>query len=284
MKRIPPTVWKRIRTGWKWGLTFFVSLCTVGGFMIPLLGIKITGQAAAAIAATVVMSAIFVAYYYGKSVQLPMRVVDELSMDKHYTVSYCNSASLREADEMTRPFFRNAFVPFDRIEQWRMKNGRGFVAIHNETGELCACFVIIGLAGSFLDQFITGNVVESQIDGNIVLPYEEMIQQNRIYISGVVVKDAGSHLGCKRAKVMIWVMLKYIQKMFGIQKTRTFYALSLTHESEKLLHTMGFQQCCDKSSRMDDHDFYSIVLDTRKWKELNMRTGDYSQMVTIRWD
>lgn len=283
MKRIQPSIVTRIVVGWRVGLGFLLGTCSVVGLLISPNFVQLNVYGISSILIGIPIASILIAYLYGKSKQLPMCIIDELSKDKRYTVSLCTNERLREADEMTRHSFGNSFIPADRIEQWRMKNNEGFIALTNEDNELCACFVIIGLSRSFVDQFIVGKVTEHEIDSRIVLSFDEMKRESRTYISGVVVKDPHSLLAGKRVNVMIWVMLKYIQKVFGLGKVRTFYAVALNKESEKLLYAMKFELCCDKSSRRDGHNLYRIDLDRKKWEALIMQFGDYSKMVTFNW-
>lgn len=286
IKHIKPNVFVRIYNGWKVGISTIVGLSTVGGFLLALflpqnydLYDKITAFL------IIISIGIFAAYLRGKQKLVPDIIIDELSADENsYLVSFCNQQSLREADEMTKPYFGRGFIPFDQIEQWRLINEKGFIQINNTKGILCACFVILGLEHSFLDQFIAGRVTEHDIDSSVILPFDIMKKEERIYISGVVVREPGSYMGRKRASIMLWTMLQYIKRAFGLRKSRTFFALGLTKESEKLLKTMGFQVCCDKTSRKDNSNLYRIDLDKKTWTKLHAKIGDYSKMVSFDID
>jgi hypothetical protein len=111
-----------------------------------------------------------------------------------------------------------------------------------------------------------------------------MKKEERIYISGVVVRDPHLYMGRKRVAIMLWTILQYIKKVFGLRKSRTFYAVGLTIESEKLLKTTGFLICGDKVNRKDKSNLYRIDLDKKKWEELIAKIGDYSKMVSFHID
>jgi len=111
-----------------------------------------------------------------------------------------------------------------------------------------------------------------------------MKKEDRIYISGVVVRDPASLMGGKRATIMLWTILQYIKRTFKLQKTRTFYAVGLTRQSEKLLQKLGFHICCEKRSRKDNSNMYRIDLDKKTWTGLLARIGDFSKMVSFNID
>jgi hypothetical protein len=282
MKRIKPNFLVRIYAGRNAGILFLVGLASVCSFYFGFFAFdKLRVWLIIAIIAASIILAVIVAFFKGKQTIIPNTFIDEFSSDESYSVKFCNTDGLREADEMTKPIFDEAFIPSERIEQWRMKNPKGFVQINNNDGILCACFVILGLQHSFFDQFISGKLSEHDIDGNIILPFEDMKKEDRIYISGVVVRDPSSYFGSKRARVMLWVMLEYIKRVFGFRKARTFYAVGLTRESERLLSRLGFSICGNKESRKDKSNLYRIDLDKNVWTSLIAKVGDFSKMVSF---
>jgi len=285
MRRIKPNAFKRIVEGWKVGLsTIFIITGILTSIFTLILDDKINTIIIIVLVVILIASGIFAAFIRGKQKLVPDIIVDELSTENQYFANTCTRESMYEADEMTKPYFGRNFIPCDKIEQWRIKNNKGFVHLTNADGLLCACFVIIGLESSFFDQFIAGRLAEHQIDSDVVLPYEEMRKQNRIYISGVVVREPGSYIGAKRARVTLWTMLEYAKNVFTLRKTRTFYAVGITTESEKLLKAMGFGICGNKESRKDESNLYKLDLDKNTWLKLISKVGDYSRMVDINYN
>ena len=285
IKRIKPNSLVRVCSGWKVGLTVIVGLSSVEGFILALIApqqlqLKVI---IFAILATI-MTGIIAAFFNGKQKLIPDTISDEFSSENKYSVNFCSKEGLREADEMTKPYLGSGFIPFDRVEQWRLINEKGFVQIDNAGGILCACFVILGLEHSFFEQFIAGKVTEHDIDSGVILSFDRMRKEERIYISGVVVREPSLYMGHKRATIMLWTMLQYIKRVFKLRKSRTFYAVGLTKESEKLLKTMGFVICCNRGNRKDNRNLYKIDLDKKTWEELVARIGDYSKMVSLNID
>lgn len=282
IKRISPNTIDRIYNGRKLGAEVFFGLCTIEGLVFALYPVQNFSlyEKLFAIILTVLIS-ILVASLGGRQKLLPYTFIDELSSENSYSATFCTNNGLREADEMTKPYFGNEFIPVDKIEQWRLKNDKGFVQINNPEGVLCACFVILGLEGSFFNQFIAGKVTENDIDSNTVLPFNKVKKEKRIYISGVVVREPESYMGSKRTKAMLWAIIQYINRVLGLRKSRTFYAVGLTTPSEKLLKNIGFKICSNKTNRKDKHNLYDITLDKRKLEELHAKIGNFSKMVSL---
>jgi hypothetical protein len=285
IRHVKPSLFARICNGWKVGLTTIISLTGLVSFLLTLFTPqKLDLRIILLILLVTTLPGIIAAFLRGKQKLLPDTIIDELSSENTYVARFCLREGLREADEMTKPYFGKRFIPFDLIEQWRLKNEKGFVQINNSDGLLCSCFVILGLEDSFFDQFIAGKVSEHDIDSNVILPFNNMKKQKRIYISGVVVRDPGGYIGSKRARIMLWTMLEYIKKVFGLRMNRTYYAVGITKESERLLRAMGFQICCEKGSRRDECNLYKTDLDKETWNKLLNKLGDLSKMVSYELD
>jgi len=282
IKRIKSNFFVRICKGLAFGVATIVGLSTIGGLVFTLYSpqnfywyYKISSLV------IILFIGLSVAYMRGKQKLLPSTFIDELSGENSYSVIFCSREGLREADEMTQPYYGTGFIPFDQIEQWRLQNEKGFIQINNSQGFLCACFVILGLERSFFDQFIAGRVTEHEIDSSVILSYEDMKKEDRIYISGVVVREPGGYLGAKRTRIMLWTMLEYIKQVFALRKTRVLYAVGLTKESEKLLHAMEFKICSSRENRRDHSNLYKIDLDKQTWQRMLAKIGDFSKMVSI---
>lgn len=280
IRRIRPTFISRILSGWRVGLTTMLAIISITGFILKFYSpSNLNSKLVILIFITIFFIGLLAAYLRGIQKLVPDTFIDELSSENEYFVNKCTKNNLREADEMTKPYFGRDFIPFEIIEQWRLKNENGFVQITDTEGKLCACFVILGLERSFFDQFITGRVTESQIDSDVVLSFEETKKEDRIYISGIVVRNPGGYYGSKRSRIMIWAMLEYIKKLYGLRKIRTFYALALTKQSEMLVQKMDFEICCDKTARKDKSNLYRVDIHKGKWNKMLNKIGDFSKMV-----
>jgi len=189
---------------------------------------------------------------------LPEQIIIEECMDGQYIVEYCSSETLREANHLTRPYYRYEYVSDNVAELWRQKNPKGFVHILNSSHELCACFGIIGVETSFMIHFIKDRLVDNDLLDEDVLDILSTKKSPSLYISGVVVRDPDSPAGHIRACIMIWAILKYINKVFGVRKKRTIYALAVSKTSENLLKKCSFTISSSTRSRKDKLNLYSL--------------------------
>jgi len=66
-----------------------------------------------------------------------------------------------------------------------------------------------------MDQFIAGKVSDKQLSEGDIYNFSASKKSKRLYISGVIVRNLRTPRGGKRTRVMIWVMLKYVRKVYG---------------------------------------------------------------------
>ncbi len=282
LKRISPSFVGRIWAGLRSGAT--VGEAT---FLLLAAGLAIAVHPGAYVFGTAAILSVLVALGFawknGKRTNVPPLFLDELSDEQNYTCQPCTAANLRAATEMVRPLFGRENIDVDMIEQWRLKNPQGFMEIVDSTGDLIACFVVIGLVNSFMQQFTAGRVTEKDIAGESVLDMRSTKKQSEIYISGVVVKDPRSFVGAVRFRYLIWAMLMYFKHHFHIQRAKRFYAIPLNDESERLLKNLGFSIVSPAKNRRDKHNFYSLNVDLDTWKKLLYRVGDFRVGCKMRY-
>ena len=286
MKRVPAGWWIRLRNGLRAGGATLVGSTGLAGAVIgalsatgtvlPMFAIESTGIACLTLSAIVTL-------VRGKLKHLPDQVIDDGSSDGGYIAEFCSQADLSEANGLTRPYYRHEYVTDQVAESWRRKNEKGFVAIRNKSGELCASFGILALERSFMDQFIKGRLRDNNLEPDDVMDLTESRRSERLYISGVVVRNADCVIGNKRACVMVWAMIAYIQSMYGSKKRRTVYALAVSKESENLLKGLGFTIASPASSREDRLNLYSLEITRANAERILSLVGDYSKMCRCRY-
>lgn len=215
-----------------------------------------------------------VAYRRGRGQILPENLIEAMTnKEVPYAVEYCTQATLAEACELTKVHYKDEYVAAERAERWRRKNPKAFVHLLNTDRELVASFGVLALSASFTQQFYRGNVTDHLLTEDDVLSFDEAVRSDKLYISGVVVRDPDTRLGSKRAAAMICVMVKYLEKHFGKRRRRTLYAIAVTEPSEKLMKNLGFDIACEKGCRQDNYNLYAIELTPSTWKELIARVG-----------
>ncbi len=80
---------------------------------------------------------------------------------------------------------------------------------------------------------------------------------------------------------MLWVILYYLKKIYGLRKSHTLYASAVTKDSEILLKNLGFTMISFAKGRTDRYDLYSYELIRETWDKLVHKVGDYSLMCDI---
>lgn len=287
MKRVRPSPWARLRSGWKAGVA--AGAAAIGGGRTILAftsaaDLHFTPQLLAIGATLFLFVGLTAAYIRGRSKLLPDIFVDEIGTEPSFRAELCTAAALREACDLTRDSYRHEYVSHQIAEQWRIKNPRAFVQIIKPDNRLCAAFGVLALSESFMEQFIGGRVSDLQLGGDDIHSWPESEKCSRLYLSGVVVLDPSTIPGCKRARVMLWVMLEYVRQLYGLKTRRQLYAVAVTKESIRLMSSLGFVVETPAANRIDKCDLYRYELTEASWNALLSRIGNLSPMCSCDFD
>ncbi|MFX1478231.1 MAG: hypothetical protein ACFFCI_08865 [Promethearchaeota archaeon] len=281
MKKIKPNALRRIWAGRNAGFTALLVMLAIGGYIATLFAfpmyVKLSGSL------LIIVLSIAIAYIRGQMKHIPIEFTEELGNENNYVCQYCTKDKLREACEMTKSLFRDEYVAFDQVEQWRMKNSKAFVEILNSNGQLCACFGILAIEKSFMDQFEKGKVKDTQMHEDNILNFTNSKKSEALYISGVVVRNHSHYIGGKRARVMTWAMLKYLRKLYGFNPVKTLFALAVTKESELLLKNLEFELVMGGKMRVDKCNLYRYQLTKGNWEILENRVGNWSGLCKLKF-
>ena len=285
MRRIPPRWWLRLWSGWRAGLAFVLSSFAIFFGVTARISsyqIRIPVWVNIVAPTLIVLMGLLISFIRGSIKLLPDSFVDEVGSDGPYRCVRATCNSLREACELTRPYYGREFVGHELAEQWRLANPRVLECIHNFNGDLCASFGILALRSSFMDMFIEGRVEDRQLLGKDVLTGKSAKECKRLYISGVVVRDPGKMAGNKCAKVMIWAMLQHLRREYGLRRHHELYAIAVTKESARLMRNLQFALVDIGKNRRDKCDLYRYKLTRESWQRLLCEVGDCSGMCEIR--
>jgi len=285
-KRISPNSWARIKRGRTLGFTAFVIVFGIAGTLITAISATQTRVPWKIIIATCLLCLIIsvvAAYVQGHAKMIPDSLIDDVCSDGSYTCTSCTTAALREACEMTKPYYGHEYVSGDIAEQWRLKNPKAFMQILNSEGEICASFGILALKDSFMDQFIDGKLSDGQLTEKDVLDLDESKKVSRLYLSGVIVRDPSTYCGSKRARVMMWAILVYLKEFYGLRRNRTLFAVAVTKESGRLMKNLNFELIGKAKHRVDQSDMYKYDLTRNSWESLLSRIGDFSKMFKCKF-
>ena len=281
LKRIPPTWWVRIKAGRKVGFAAFVIVTGLASAIITSVSatqMRVPWKVIIFIGLICVAIGIIASYLKGRVTILPFALIDEMSSDGIYVCRFCSEESLREACELTRPFYGSEYVEADIAIGWLRQNPKAFIEILNADGELCSCFGILAITDSFMEQFVKGRLSDIQLRGEDICNHPDSKKCNRLYISGVIVREHSTHKGRKRANVMIWAMLMYVKSVYGLRRKRELFAVTVTKESELLMKNLGFKMACEGRNRTDKCNLYSYELTKDSWVSLIAKVGDWSAM------
>lgn len=191
----------------------------------------------------------------------------------------CSAAELREANELAH--YGRDSIPNTLAEAWREASPNSFVCLIDQHPHVVASFGILGLSASFLDQFLHGRLIESQLTAADLLPWSQTLSQEALYISGVVVRDAGSPRGWRWASIMMWSMLVYVRTFFDLTKPRRVYALAATPEGERILRKLNFEIYTPAEARLDHHNLYYLSVTPEAISRIDARLPDYSHLCSI---
>lgn len=284
MKRLRPSPWSRLRSGWKAGIAAAVATLSSIGAALTFAGaanVNFGPLLMVVLSLIVILAGLGAAYIRGKSKLLPDSFVDEIGSERSYCAEFCRASILHEACDLTRDSYGHAYVSHDIAEQWRIRNPCAFVQIMNPENRLSACFGVLALQSSFMDQFIAGKVSDQQLGGEDVCTWNETAKCARLYLSGVVVRDPASYRGQKRARVMIWAILEYMKRLYDLKTPRQLYAVAVTREAGRLMKNLGFVVEMPAKLRTDGWDLYRYDLSEASWRSLLCQVGDFSLMCSI---
>jgi hypothetical protein len=281
LKRIRAGFWARMKAGSDTGWKAFLGAIGVSGVIITFIAatqVRVPWKIIWLVGLFCFLVGLLATYVRGRITLLPDSLVDEMNSEGKYVFRFCSEENLREACEMTRPFYGHEYVEPETAVRWLRKNPKAFIEMVNEAGELCACFGILALTDSFIEQFIKGRLSDTQLEADDICSEAETKKCKRLYISGVIVRDHKTHKGHKRANVMIWAMLKYTEMIYGLRRKRQLFAVAVTKESERLMKGLGFQLACEGANRKDECNLYSYVLSKESWDHMISQVGDWSKL------
>jgi hypothetical protein len=230
--------------------------------------------------AIVVVMGIGVAIWRGSESLLPLMAE---CTDERYTATFCTEDQLREANELATPYYGDEAVSSDTAVMWMLRNRKAFVVLRDQSGNICASFGILGLSPSSQEAHARGALLDCELKADDILSFTRTKKSTTLYISGVIVSDARSTAGSRRAIVMVWAMLRYIKQVLGLGLDRDVYAISTTNDSRVFLERFGFVRKADGKKRRDKCDVFHFRLTRETYGKMIDRIGDQSSLCTLKY-
>lgn len=280
-KRHKPAA-QRIKEASKLAGTIFVAIVVAPAALIAITGYEPSVTIASVLLAVAVIVSIVVGAFRARLVHIPDILVPPSVGKMPATCKICSAAELAEANSLAAACYRKDALPNEVVELWRLKNPIMFACIMDQYGAVEAALGIMPLTESFMEHFIAGKVVENQIGPEDIHSIEERKRVGQLYVSGVVVRDAGTQRGHMRAGLLLWATVQYLAKLYGTRRKRTLYALAATREGEHLLKRLNFRIVSRAGQRLDRHDLYSLEWNKSTLNRVRTMIPDYRFMCTLK--
>lgn len=272
---------QRVRMASKVAGGTFVAIIAIEAGLLGIAGYQPSIEIASVVLAVTVIASIVAGVVRARLIHLPDILVPVSAGIVPAKCKICSAAELAEANSLAAACYRRDAISDELVEQWRLKNPNMFACVLDERGTIDAALGIMPLTESFMDQFIAGKVVESQIGAEDIHGPDKSKQVARLYISGVVVRDAKTQRGHMRAALLMWATIQYLVKLYGTRRRRTLYALAATGDGERILKHLNFTIISPAGQRSDEHDLYSLEWSKDALNRVRTMIPDYRSMCTV---
>lgn len=261
----------QIRNSWKRVLLIFISSM---GLISASTGISGIPPSASLFLITFCISLIL--GFISSFINISVIHIPDITQSK-MLCHFCKAEDLREANDLTIPFYRKDSLDFKLIESWRKKNPNIFLCI-KDGNELVASFSLIPIKNSFMDMFISGRVKEDQLTIDDIYDSTKDKDAYRLYIAGVIVKNPGTPKSRSYTRVMVWALINFYKKYYGTKKVREVYGLAATKGGEKFMKDLLFELISPKDTRKDGHDLLVKQFTHQSLKEIEEKIPDYCKI------
>jgi hypothetical protein len=195
----------------------------------------------------------------------------------------CDLATANEAKKLAQHCYAVSItIEPDKFEQMRAKNPYILACLKDHKGRFLGYFDAIPLRPQFAQPFLAGLVTESQITHEDVLSPEKLATCKYLFISGLAVRDPNTHAGRRNASMLVWGLLKYLDRFYGSIEPRVF-ALAATKEGDDLLERFKITLRSEGSNRVDGYKLYSIPLTTAELAKRLACVPDWGKLCILSW-
>jgi hypothetical protein len=270
-------------------LKFAATFAAIIG--IASAGFTITGNyiGAAATAILVLVILIISGLVHLNKLIIPQVAVDDIlasNVDVDLRTGLHCPCSLELASEAKR-LARSCFVGSvsiepDTYEQLRVKNPNILACLTDHDGIFLGYFDVIPLKETFARSFLQGLVTEMQITHEHVLSPDEIKSCKYLFISGLAVENPNVHVGRRSASILVWALLKYLDRYYVSVKPMVF-AVAAKNAGEELLQRFKLTLRSKGRERLDKYDLYSIMLTHEQIAKRLACLPDWSKLCTLDW-
>ncbi|UFZ08084.1 hypothetical protein LQG66_18110 [Bradyrhizobium ontarionense] len=203
--------------------------------------------------------------FHFRNLGIPQVAVDDVIGPAEQSTSYilhcpCDIKLATEASELAEECYSGSItIEAATFEQFRVKNPLILSCLTDLQGQFMGYFDVIPLRETFGESLLQGRVTESQITHEDVLSPAEMKACKYVFVSGIAAKQPESYLGRRSASVLVWALLKYLDRYYG-RSSALVFALAATEEGDKLLQRFKLQLAPGTLARRDRYRLYSLSL------------------------
>jgi len=174
-------------------------------------------------------------------------------------------------------------LPLDRYEQWLMVNPYILTCLLRPGGQVAGYFDVFPLRADFMNILVEGLCGEHDIRREHILSPTQAADTARIYLAGIAVANRDSPQGRSHASMLVWALIKYLQRFYPSPPVRELYAEAATSEGEKLLQKFGFSLAAGAKGRKDPYPLYRVVLTNEALHTMLGNMPDWSTQVRLEW-
>lgn len=268
-----------------WGAIFAFLICLLGA-LIRFIPVETTKLNATLFILGCAAVASLVAWRRFRRIHLPVDYIAPCEIkpdDQAVLCCPCNSAISKEANDLASRYYGNESIPFDRFEQWRLKNPNILVCLLDSKGDVVGYFDVLPLRSTFFDPFIVGKITERHLGHEDILPPGKAHRCNRLYLSGIAVRDPATFLGHRYASILVWGLFRYLEHFYPPVRTRNLFALAATREGEQLLRKFNFRIATPGTAREDGHNLYMFSLNSSSLSEILSSMPSWENLCRLVW-
>jgi hypothetical protein len=213
----------RVRHGLHHGGKVFVALTGASGTAFGLInacGVTCNPTYVVSSLTVAALCGLTSAFIKGHINHLPDSIIINDDHDVKYELCYETKDICKYFNQKTAKYFGRDFIDDLVVESWRTKNPSAFIYLKNQHQKPCAALCVFALRHSFMEQFIKGRVAESDIEEEEILDLAASKKSDTLYLAAIIVEQPHTPVGHRRALIMVWGAIQYLNKVYGMRKKR----------------------------------------------------------------
>lgn len=191
-----------------------------------------------------------------------LRAVGRTQIEAYPAVSrWASLDDLEAVYQLDKAVFKKCdVISLDTFVEWHQTNPRIFkVFIVDE--RLVGYYAVLPLRPSVLDEFVQGNIKESDFRGDSILEPNDAKELRRIYLFSIA-RDPGER---GRGYEIVADAAQYLGSGEDYPNIETLYATGATEDGVRLLMRRGFRRVMDAGDRADEHPLFEIHTTSEHW-------------------